>query len=280
MRLKNLAYFWTTLSFWLISQGAFGSGQQAKTIYVHFEYQDETAYGILKGDTIQVLDGHLFENPALTSTTIPLQDITLLPATIPSKIIAVGLNYHSHHGSSRGNNPRLFSKLTSALTTHEAPIWMFPDANNLHYEGELVVIIGKTAKNISPKDAPAYIFGVTAGNDVTERNWQSYDLQWLRGKGADSFAPVAPWLATGLNYNDLLVQTRVNGKTVQAESTKNLLFSVDEIVSYASQYFTLYPGDMIFTGTPGRTSAMDTGDIVEVEIEGVGILRNTVQKRP
>lgn len=157
---------------------------------------------------------------------------------------------------------------------------MFPDASNLHYEGELVVVIGKTARNIRPADAPEYIFGVTAGNDVTERNWQSSDLQWLRGKGADSFAPVAPWIATGLNYNNLLVQTRLNGKTVQAESTANLLFSIDEIVSYASRYFTLYPGDLIFTGTPGTTRAMSTGDVIEVEIEGVGILSNIVEKPP
>jgi 2-keto-4-pentenoate hydratase/2-oxohepta-3-ene-1,7-dioic acid hydratase in catechol pathway len=244
--------------------------------YVHFEHQGDAHYGIIKGDNIQLLNGDIFSTHEVTDKTVVLAEVTLLPATFPSKIIAVGLNYSSHFSSTKGYAPRLFSKLPSSLTGHEQAIWLYPNGDNLHYEGELVVVIGKTARNVSVKDAPEYIFGVTAGNDVTERSWQSSDLQWLRGKGADSFAPVSPWISTNLNYNDLLVETRINGKTVQSESTKSLLFSVDEIVSYASQYHTLNPGDLIFTGTPGSTRAMKAGDIVEVEVEGVGVVRNTV----
>ncbi len=192
-------------------------------------------------------------------------------------MIAVGLNYRSHSGSAGAAAPGLFAKFPSSLTGPDAPIWMFPDATDLHYEGELVVVTGKQAQNISIDEAPNYILGVTAGNDVTERVWQRSDLQWIRGKASDSFAPAGPYIATGLNYNDLLVETRVNGETRQSERTASLIHSVDDIVSYVSQYITLEPGDLIYTGTPGSTQAMEVGDVVEVE--GVGILRNTVTER-
>jgi 2-keto-4-pentenoate hydratase/2-oxohepta-3-ene-1,7-dioic acid hydratase in catechol pathway len=149
---------------------------------------------------------------------------------------------------------------------------------NVHYEGELVVVIGKTAKNVSVEDASDYIFGVTAGNDVSERDWQRDDLQWLRAKGSDTFGPVGPVLVSGLDYNDLRVETRLNGEVRQAESTADLIFDIDTIVSYVSRYVTLCPGDIIFTGTPGSTRAMQPGDVVEIEVQGVGVLRNTVAK--
>jgi 2-keto-4-pentenoate hydratase/2-oxohepta-3-ene-1,7-dioic acid hydratase in catechol pathway len=247
--------------------------------FVHFEHNNSPRYGLLSQEKVYLLKGTPFSNYSKTNTIINLENTKLLPATSPSKILAVGLNYRSHLGSQRGSNPRLFSKVTSSLTATDTPVWLFPDSNNLHYEGELVIVIGKQAQNIKPEQAAEYILGVTAGNDITDRNWQSSDLQWLRGKGADSFSPIAPYIVTGLNYNNLLVETRVNGKTVQSERSSNLLFSVDEIVSYASQYFTLYPGDLIFTGTPGTTRALKAGDVVEVEVEGVGVVSNTVTKR-
>ncbi|MEM7342887.1 MAG: fumarylacetoacetate hydrolase family protein [Chloroflexota bacterium] len=172
----------------------------------------------------------------------------------------------------------MFAKFTSSLAGPDDPIWMYPDSDNLHYEGELVIVIGKTARNVTVEDAPNYILGVTAGNDVTERGWQRSDLQWVRGKGADSFSPVGPYLVTGLDYNDLLVETRLNGETRQSESTASLIHSVDDIVSYVSRYITLQPGDLIFTGTPGSTQAMEVGDVVEIEVEGVGVLQNTVSE--
>ncbi len=247
--------------------------------YVHFLHDNKPTYGLFKNEQLYVIKGDLFSKHIITDTALSIDNVTLLPATKPSKILAIGLNYRSHHGSVKGRYPKLFSKVPSSLTAHNTPIWLFPNGDNLHYEGELVVVIGKQASNVSPEEANDYIFGVTAGNDVTERSWQASDLQWVRGKGADSFAPVAPWITRNIDYNDLLVETRINGKTVQSESTENLLFTVDEIVSYASQYFTLYPGDLIFTGTPGTTHAMSAGDIVEVEVEGVGVVRNTVTKR-
>ncbi|MGH1486950.1 MAG: fumarylacetoacetate hydrolase family protein [Cellvibrionaceae bacterium] len=280
MKRRIYSLLLTTLLLASFSYAALSDSSIQYKKYAHIQYNGEARYGLVDGDSLQLIEGDIFSQYTLSDIRLLLNNVTFLAATKPSKIIAVGLNYRSHNGSIKGQNPKLFSKLTSSLTTHDKPIWLFSDSNNLHYEGEMVVVIGKEASNISVKEAPSYIFGVTAGNDVTDRNWQAYDLQWLRGKGADSFSPVSPWIATGLNYNDLLVETRVNGKVVQSESTKNLLFSVDEIVSYASQYFTLYPGDLIFTGTPGQTRPMDAGDIVEIEVEKVGKFKNTVTKKP
>ncbi|UCC48880.1 MAG: fumarylacetoacetate hydrolase family protein, partial [Gemmatimonadota bacterium] len=212
-----------------------------------------------------------------TGRTVPLSAVRLLAPCEPSKVIAVGLNYRSHLGERPAPaEPGLFAKLPSALIGPEDEIVIPVDASNVHYEGELVVVIGKKAKNVSVVDAADYVFGVTAGNDVSERGWQRGDLQWLRAKASDTFAPIGPAIVTGLDYNDLLVQTRLNGELRQSERTQDMLRDVEAIVSYISRYVTLLPGDVIFTGTPGTTQAMQPGDVVEVEVEGVGVLRNTV----
>ena len=143
----------------------------------------------------------------------------------------------------------------------------------------MVLIIGKMAKNVSVENAPDYIFAVAPGNDVSERAWQRDDMQWFRAKGADTFGPVGSVMVQGVNYNDLLLQTRLNGEVMQSQRTRDLIFGTAEIVSYVSRYVTLEPGDMIFTGTPGSTSAMQPGDVVEVDLEGVGVLRNTIGER-
>lgn len=244
--------------------------------FVHFSYLGENHYGLITKDNIRVIEGDIFSHYTVTEKKLSLSEVELLPATYPSKIIAIGLNYRSHFSSSKGRAPRLFSKLPSSITTHNKPVWLFPDSTNLHFEGELVVVIGKKGSNIPPQQVDDYIFALTVGNDITDRTWQGTDLQWIRAKGADSFSPLAPWMLRGVDYSDLLIETRLNGKTVQSESTKNLLFTVEEIVSYASQYFTLLPGDLIFTGTPGSTQAMKSGDIVEVEINQLGVLRNKI----
>jgi 2-keto-4-pentenoate hydratase/2-oxohepta-3-ene-1,7-dioic acid hydratase in catechol pathway len=139
-----------------------------------------------------------------------------------------------------------------------------------------VVVIGKRARDVPADKALEYVFGVTAGNDVSERGWQGGDLQWWRAKAAHGFAPIGPYIATGLNVDDLLVQTRLNGRTVQSERTTHMLHDVAAIVSSISGYVTLEPGDAIFTGTP---SSMQVGDKVEVEVEGVGVLSNPVASR-
>jgi 2-keto-4-pentenoate hydratase/2-oxohepta-3-ene-1,7-dioic acid hydratase in catechol pathway len=193
----------------------------------------------------------------------------------------VGRNYGSHLGDrARPQRPEIFYKPVSALQDPGGPIRFPEGATNVHYEGELVLVIGSRVKNASPEEARAAIFGVTCGNDVSEREWQNgagKDLQWWRAKGADTFAPLGPAVVTGLDYGNLLLRTRLNGEVVQEQSTADLMFDCPYIVSWISRAVTLEPGDVIYTGTPGTTRAMKPGDVVEVEVEGVGVLRNPVE---
>jgi 2-keto-4-pentenoate hydratase/2-oxohepta-3-ene-1,7-dioic acid hydratase in catechol pathway len=203
----------------------------------------------------------------------------LAPAT-PSKVIAVGLNYKSHLGERpAATEPGLFAKYPSSLVADGDEVQLPAGANNVHYEGEMVLVIGRRARDVAPADAKAHVFGVTVGNDVSERDWQKSDLQWFRAKATDTFGPLGPELVTGVNYDDLLLQTRLNGAVVQSQRTRDLIFDVATIVSYVSRYVTLEPGDVIYTGTPGTTRQMKPGDVVEVELEGVGVLRNPVVRR-
>lgn len=248
--------------------------------YVRYSQAGRVAYGLLEGDRVRELSGGLFSNPRPTGTTAKLSDVKLLAPVEPSKVIAVGLNYKSHLGERpTAEYPGLFAKYPTSIIATGDEIVLPPDAKNAHYEGELVIVIGKKASRVSKEDAKSFVFGVTAGNDVSERDWQRSDLQWLRAKASDTFGPLGPAIVTGLNYDDLLLQTRLNGEVVQSQRTKDLVFDVATIVSYVSNYVTLLPGDVIFSGTPGTTRAMKAGDTVEVEIEGVGVLRNRVVQR-
>jgi 2-keto-4-pentenoate hydratase/2-oxohepta-3-ene-1,7-dioic acid hydratase in catechol pathway len=173
----------------------------------------------------------------------------------------------------------MFYKPVTALQDPDEPIVIPNGATDVHYEGELVVVIGKPVKNATPEEARAAIFGVTCGDDVSERNWQhgeKKDLQWWRAKGSDTFAPLGPAIATGTDYANLPLQTRLNGEVVQRQYTSDLIFDCPSIVSWVSGWVTLMPGDIIYTGTPGATRKLSPGDVVEVEIEGIGVLRNPV----
>ena len=245
------------------------------TKYVRYEASGRVSYGILDGDTIRELSGDLFAAPKPTGRTVKLAAVKLLAPCEPKKVIAVGLNYKSHLGERpAAAYPGLFAKMPTSIVGPDADIVYPEGAKNVHFEGELVVVIGKRAQKVAAADAAQYIFGVTAGNDVSERDWQKSDLQWFRAKASDTFGPLGPAIVKGLNYNDLPLQTRVNGQVVQSQRTKDLIFDVHAIVSYISQFVTLEPGDVIYTGTPGTTKAMKPGDVVEVEIEGIGVLRN------
>ena len=247
--------------------------------YVRYSQGNVTAYGVLDGETIRELKGDLFAKPIETGRVVKLSEVRLLAPCEPSKVIAVGLNYKSHLGERpAAAYPGLFAKLPTSIVGPDAAIVAPEDALDLHFEGELVVVISKRAKNVSVADAAQYVFGVTAGNDVSERAWQKNDLQWFRAKASDTFGPLGPAIVTGLNYGDLLLQTRVNGVVLQSQRTKDLIFDVPAIISYVSRFVTLEPGDVIYTGTPGSTRAMKPGDIVEVEIEGIGVLRNKVER--
>ena len=247
------------------------------TKYVRYAHQGGTSFGILEGDQIRELDRSPIESGKPTGKTVALSSVRLLAPVEPSKVIAVGLNYKSHIGNAEPSKyPPLFAKLPTCIVGPEADIVYPEGASNTHFEGELVLVIGKKASRISKAEAPQYVFGVTAGNDVSERNWQRDDLQWFRAKASDTFGPLGPVMVSGLDHNNLLLQTRLNGKTMQEQRTSDLIFDVEDIVSYVSQFVTLMPGDVIYTGTPGATSPMKPGDVVEVEIEGIGILRNKI----
>ena len=245
--------------------------------FVRYSQSQEISYGVLDGDQIKQLDKSPIEQGKVTGKTIALDEVKLLAPCEPGKVIAVGLNYQTHLGDrDPAAYPGLFLKLPTSIIATEEEI-VFPEgARNVHYEGELVVVIGKKASKASKENAADYIFGITVGNDVSERSWQQADLQWFRAKASDTFGPMGPIIVQGLDHNDLQLTTRLNGDVVQSQRTTGLIFDVEEIISYVSQFVTLNPGDVIFTGTPGTTRRMSPGDTVEVELEGVGILRNRI----
>jgi 2-keto-4-pentenoate hydratase/2-oxohepta-3-ene-1,7-dioic acid hydratase in catechol pathway len=251
------------------------------TKYIRFCIGSSEAYGILDGGTVRELSGDLFGAHAETGVTHQLAAVKLLYPCKPGKIMAVGLNYKSHLGGRpQPAHPEIFYKAVTALQDPEGPIVIPRDATDVHYEGEIVVVIGKQVKNVSVEEARGAIFGVTCGNDVSERNWQhgqGKDLQWWRAKGSDTFAPLGPAIVTGIDYGNLLLQTRLNGEVVQKQYTSDLIFDCPTIVSRISGWVTLMPGDIIYTGTPGSTRKLSPGDVVEVEIENIGVLRNPVQ---
>lgn len=259
--------------------------------YVRYEADGAVGYGRLDGEVITALDGPPYEGERPTGHSVWLRDTRLLVPCEPTKVIAVGLNYASHRDyveTAEGvivnaagrpvpaDYPGVFAKFPTSLIAHEAPIVLPSDATNVHFEGELVLVVGKAARNVSVEEAGDYVFGVTIGNDLVDREWLLNDLQWFRAKGTDGFGPIGPVIAVGLDYNSLALETRVNGEVRQSSNTSDLVFSPDELLSYCSRYVTLLPGDVIFTGTPGRTQAVTRGDTIEVEIEGIGVLRNTV----
>ena len=223
--------------------------------FVRIRHQGAPVYGLLEGDEIRLLEGGLFDPPSKTGETVAAESADYLPPVVPSKVLAVGLNFRSHAGESGASKPELFIKLPSSLIGHGDDIAAPPDAENLHFEGELVVVIGKRAKNISEAEAPDYVFGITAGNDVSERGWQSGDLQWVRAKASDGFGPIGPCIATDVNYRDVLIETRLNDKVMQSESSVHLIHDVDKIVAFTSRYITLEQGGRDLLRHPGPDSA-------------------------
>ena len=253
------------------------------TRYVRYDDGGDVSYGVEDGDTIHELDAAPWAGGKRTGNSLDASGVTLLAPAEPSKVIAVGYNYISHREEMTHEEPRpipehppLFLKLPTSITGPDTGVVYPEGATALHFEGALVVVIGKTASKVSPDEAADYIFGVTAGNDISERAWQANDLQWLRAKASDTFGPLGPAVVTGLNYLDLRVQTRLNGETMQDQSSIDHIHDIHAILSFVSQYVTLYPGDLIYTGTPGSTAAMKPGDSVEIEVEGVGVLRNRI----
>ena len=237
-------------------------------------------YGILEGDVINELEDTPFNTLNTSGITHNYQGVKLLAPCMPSKIIAVGLNYRDHAEEMKKelpSEPMLFMKPgTSVIGSEDNIIYPSHMSSRVDYEGELAVVIAKTAKNVEKGDSGKYILGYTCMNDVTARDLQSMDIQFTRAKGFDTFAPLGPVIETDIDPSDLEIKTYLNGSLKQNSRTSNLIFEVDFLVAFVSQVMTLYPGDVISTGTPSGIAPMKPGDIVEVHIENIGVLRNEV----
>lgn len=253
--------------------------------YARFKVGDKISFGIVEGDNVREIDGSIFRDWKKTDKVHALADVTLLVPTHARHVFAMAGNYKSHLAGAeippKFRIPQPFFKSPSSLLRHEGRIILPEDATEqVHYEAEMVVVIGRRAHRVSKEDALDYVLGVTCGNDVSERYWQNdkdnKDVQWWRAKGSDTFGPCGPFIVSGLDYDDLLMTLRLNGEVRQQERTSQMIHDVSTQVSFISQHVTLLPGDLIFTGTSGKTAALHAKDVVEVELEGVGILSNSV----
>jgi 2-keto-4-pentenoate hydratase/2-oxohepta-3-ene-1,7-dioic acid hydratase in catechol pathway len=252
--------------------------------WCRFQSGETTAYGIIEGDTVTEVTGSPFDHYTQTSTTRPLSAVRLLVPVIPPTFYAAGINYREHvteMAKQRGEEPRfppqadIGYRANNALIATDELIVIPKDATDLvQYEGELVVVIGKTCRRVSESEALDYVFGYTIGNDVSERTWQRGDRTLWRGKNTDTFKPMGPWIVTGLNPDDLRVTIRLNGKEMFSYAVADAIFGVRHYISRMSQYLTLHPGDVIWMGTDGATKNMKHGDVVEIEINDIGVLRN------
>lgn len=213
------------------------------------------------------------------ATALPLSECKLLAPVMPRKIICVGRNYAEHAaetGSDVPAEPLIFLKATTALLDPGEPVVYPTISQRVDHEGELAVVIGERCRFVSEEDAPSVIFAYTVANDVTARDLQTRDGQWARAKSFDTFAPIGPWLDTTFDPTNRIVRCLVNGQVRQESSTDKLIFSVNRIISYISQAMTLEPGDVILTGTPAGISAVQPGDVMTVEVEGLGSFSNPV----
>jgi 2-keto-4-pentenoate hydratase/2-oxohepta-3-ene-1,7-dioic acid hydratase in catechol pathway len=238
-------------------------------------------YGWLLDDKVGEIGGNVFGRYRRNEADTPLADVRLLAPAEPSKILCVGRNY-VEHAKELGNEvpkvPLIFMKPPSAVISNGETIVLPPQSAQVEHEAELVVVIGKRGRNITAENARKYILGYTIGNDVTARDLQRSDNQWTRGKGFDTFCPFGPWIDTEFDPADAILTCRVNGQMRQMASTRDMIFNIPTLIAYVSSVMTLEPGDLIFTGTPSGVGELKHGDEVLVEIEGLGVLKNSVRK--
>jgi len=250
-------------------------------IFVAFDKDGTRAYGLLEDKTILELEKPPWISTELSGRKFPKQEMKLLCPSAPSKIILTGLNYKEHIKESASaakefDEPVIALKAPSALIGPEELIIHPGTGVEVHFEGELALVIGKKAKKVFKEEAPNYIFGYTCLNDVTARNLQKKDVQWSRAKSFDTFCPVGPWIVTDLEPNGLKITTRQNGFVKQDSATDKMIWSPSELVSFISGFMTLYPGDLISTGTPAGVGPLLPEDLIEIEIEKIGLLKNRV----
>ncbi len=250
--------------------------------FLRFKSKEGKPYtGVLEDGNIYEIEGDIFQEYKVTKNKHPLSEIRFLPPCTPTKIVAVGLNYRDHAAEMKKpipEEPLLFMKPSTAVIGHEDKI-IYPNhmASRLDYEGELAVVIGKTARWVEENEAFDYVFGYTCINDITARDLQIKDVQYTRAKGFDTFAPIGPVIETKLDPTDLEISTHLNDERRQHSRTSELIFNIPKLLVFISRVMTLLPGDIIATGTPSGIGPMKSGDIVKVEIEGIGVLRNYVE---
>ena len=249
---------------------------------VRFSHEESIRYGIVDEADLVVLEGDpMFAGFGTTGERVPLGEVSLLAPVIPrSKVVCVGKNYHDHAAEMGGEapaEPLLFLKPNTSVIGPGDAIVRPPQSSRTDFEGELAVVIGRIAKNVPAASALDYVFGYTIGNDVTARDLQKSDGQWARAKGFDTFCPLGPAIETDFDAAAATLQTRVNGAVKQSAPLTDMIHSVPDIIAYASAVFTLLPGDVILTGTPAGIGPFTAGDVVEVEISGLGVLRNPVR---
>ncbi|PMP85486.1 MAG: hypothetical protein C0174_04255 [Thermodesulfobium narugense] len=246
---------------------------------LRFKHNNEIKFGIMERNEIVTLEENFLNSVKKTSIRLSLNEVELLSPVLPSKFVCVGLNYMDHANEmkeSLPSEPVLFLKPSTSVNHPEYPIFYPKQTKELHYEAELVVVIGKPAKDVKIEEANNYILGYTCGNDVTARDLQRKDVQWTRSKSFDSFAPIGPWIETEIDPNSLYIKLILNNEIKQRSNTSNLIFKPNFLVSFISSVMTLLPGDVIMTGTPSGVGPMKAGDEVSVVIENIGTLTNKV----
>jgi 2-keto-4-pentenoate hydratase/2-oxohepta-3-ene-1,7-dioic acid hydratase in catechol pathway len=245
-----------------------------------FKHSNRIAYGVVKDASVEEISSTPFLPYELTGDSHSLSEVRLLAPCIPSKVVGVALNYRDHvqeMGRALPYHPVFFYKPSTAVVGPEDHVVTPPGCRQLDYEGELCVVVGSVAKSVAVQRWREVVLGFTCGVDATARDHQQEDHQWGRAKGFDTSAPLGPWIETELDPSNLRLTTRLNGEVRQDGNTSQMVFDVPTLVAFITSYVTLLPGDVIMTGTPSGVGPMSSGDRLEVEIEGIGILKTTVQ---
>jgi 2-keto-4-pentenoate hydratase/2-oxohepta-3-ene-1,7-dioic acid hydratase in catechol pathway len=261
-------------------------GEDIFMIWCRFQKDNAISYGIVEGDYVTAVDGDPFTAHRPTANAYRLGEVKLLVPVLPPTFYAIGSNYRNHvegRAKIKGTAPKFYDtprvgyRANSALIATNETIVKPQDAGeHFEYEAELVAVIGRRASNVTPEDAARCIFGWTIGNDLTERDWQKQDPTNLRAKNADTFKPMGPWIVTGIDPSAMTTQVRLNGKPLHTFPTGNMLFGAGQVISAISRYNTLSPGDVVWLGTDEVPQSLNPGDMIEIEITGIGVLRNRV----
>ena len=250
--------------------------------WLRYQGPNGIRYGIVEGETIAEIDTTPFVAWQRTGATADLHAVKTLVPVVPGTFYAIGLNYRAHaveFGSAQAAapaRPQPGYRANSALIAQDENIVIPAESGGIQYEGELVVVIGKTARYVAERDALSVVLGYTIGNDVSERTWQKADQGLWRAKNADTFKPMGPWIETDVDLPSLMTRVRINGKQMVEFRTNDMIFGVEQYIAEITKYMTLHPGDVIWMGTEGSNADMKAGDVVEIELDQIGTLRNPV----